>query len=87
MRVLHQLSETHKGIILFHDIHKQSVACALAPVIEELQRQDYTFLVYSNGAKFVKSTEPVAAPARSPDSAPVTTTTYGDSTANEALYT
>ena len=67
MRVLHQLNETHKGIILFHDIHKQSVI-ALSPVIEELQRQDYTFLVYDNG-KFVKSTEP-AGPARSPESAP-----------------
>ena len=43
MRVLHELNQKQKGIILFHDIHKQSVM-ALSPVIEELQRQDYTFL-------------------------------------------
>jgi peptidoglycan/xylan/chitin deacetylase (PgdA/CDA1 family)/uncharacterized caspase-like protein len=58
MRVLHQLSQTHKGIVLFHDIHKQSVL-ALPQVIEELQRQDYTFLAYDNG-KFVKSGVPVS---------------------------
>lgn len=58
MRVLHQLNQTHKGIILFHDIHKQSVM-ALPAVIEELMRQDYTFLAYDNG-KFVKTAAPVS---------------------------
>ena len=56
MRVLQQLSQRQKGVILFHDIHKQGVM-ALGPVIEELQRQEYTFLSYENG-KFVPSTPP-----------------------------
>jgi peptidoglycan/xylan/chitin deacetylase (PgdA/CDA1 family)/uncharacterized caspase-like protein len=56
MRVLHELNQKQKGIILFHDIHKQSVL-ALSPVLEELQRQDYTFLAYDNG-QFVKSAAP-----------------------------
>jgi peptidoglycan/xylan/chitin deacetylase (PgdA/CDA1 family)/tetratricopeptide (TPR) repeat protein len=56
MRVLHALNEKQKGIILFHDIHKQSVL-ALPSVIEELQRQDYTFLAYQNG-QFVKTDAP-----------------------------
>jgi len=56
MRVLHQLNEKQKGIILFHDIHKQSVL-ALSPVIEELLRQNYTFLAPENG-KFVRETLP-----------------------------
>ena len=57
MRVLHQLNEKHKGIILFHDIHKQSVL-ALSPVIEELLRQNYTFLAF-DGKQFTKSAAPV----------------------------
>jgi len=57
MRVLHELNEQHRGIILFHDIHKQSVM-ALSPVIEELQRQDYAFLEY-RGGQFVKSSAPL----------------------------
>jgi peptidoglycan/xylan/chitin deacetylase (PgdA/CDA1 family)/uncharacterized caspase-like protein len=56
MRVLHQLNETHKGIVLFHDVHKQGVL-ALSPVIEELLRQDYTFVAPENG-KFVKASLP-----------------------------
>jgi hypothetical protein len=56
MRVLHELNQTHKGIVLFHDIHKQGVL-ALSPVIEELLRQDYTFLAPDKG-KFVKATLP-----------------------------
>jgi peptidoglycan/xylan/chitin deacetylase (PgdA/CDA1 family)/tetratricopeptide (TPR) repeat protein len=48
MRVLHALNQTQKGVILFHDIHKQGVM-ALTPVIEELQRQEYTFLAYDHG--------------------------------------
>jgi peptidoglycan/xylan/chitin deacetylase (PgdA/CDA1 family)/tetratricopeptide (TPR) repeat protein len=61
MRVLHEMNQTHRGIILFHDIHKQGVL-ALSPVIEELLRQDYTFMAPDNG-KFVKATLPPA-PAR-----------------------
>ncbi|HUB80691.1 MAG TPA: polysaccharide deacetylase family protein [Bryobacteraceae bacterium] len=56
MRVLHQMNQTHRGIILFHDIHKQGVL-ALSPVIEELLRQDYTFVAPENG-KFVKAALP-----------------------------
>ena len=56
MRVLHELNRQQKGIILFHDIHKQSVM-ALSPVIEELQRQEYTFLAFDRD-QFVKSTPP-----------------------------
>ncbi|HEY1493237.1 MAG TPA: polysaccharide deacetylase family protein [Candidatus Solibacter sp.] len=56
MRVLHDLNVKQKGIILFHDIHKQGVM-ALSPVIEELQRQEYTFLSYSDG-HFLKTEAP-----------------------------
>ncbi len=79
MRVLHELNRRQKGIILFHDIHKQSVL-ALTPIIEELRRQDYTFLAFDQG-KFVKSSPPpgadraeppqnAAAPTRSADNGP-----------------
>jgi peptidoglycan/xylan/chitin deacetylase (PgdA/CDA1 family)/uncharacterized caspase-like protein len=69
MRVLHELNRKQKGIILFHDIHKQSVA-ALPAVIEELQRQEYQFVSYDNG-QFVKTDAPlVTQRAPSPDSAP-----------------
>jgi len=57
MRVLHQLDQSHKGIILFHDIHKQSIL-ALPLVVDELNRQGYTFLAY-NGGKFTKSDPPI----------------------------
>jgi peptidoglycan/xylan/chitin deacetylase (PgdA/CDA1 family)/tetratricopeptide (TPR) repeat protein len=76
MRVLHELQQKQKGIILFHDIHKQSVL-ALSPVIEELQRQDYNFLAFDNG-KFVKSAPPISA-ERAP-AAPVQTATAASST-------
>jgi peptidoglycan/xylan/chitin deacetylase (PgdA/CDA1 family)/tetratricopeptide (TPR) repeat protein len=56
MRVLHEIDQRHKGIILFHDIHKQSVL-SLSTVIEELQRQNYTFLEFDKG-QFVKSAAP-----------------------------
>lgn len=57
MRILHQMNEHHKGIIVLHDIHQQSVL-ALSPVIEELMRQNYTFLEYDKG-QFMKSVAPV----------------------------
>ncbi|HTA45404.1 MAG TPA: polysaccharide deacetylase family protein [Bryobacteraceae bacterium] len=57
MRVLHQLDTSHKGIILFHDIHKQSVL-ALPIVLDELVRQEYTFLAFKDG-KFEKSEAPL----------------------------
>ncbi len=56
MRILHQMNEQHKGIIVLHDIHQQSVL-ALSPIIEELQRQNYTFLEYDKG-QFVKASKP-----------------------------
>jgi peptidoglycan/xylan/chitin deacetylase (PgdA/CDA1 family)/uncharacterized caspase-like protein len=66
MRVLHELTQRQKGIILFHDIHKQSVL-ALSPVIEELMRQDYTFLSFDRDkGQFVQS----EAPATTDRSAP-----------------
>ncbi|HJZ99924.1 MAG TPA: polysaccharide deacetylase family protein, partial [Candidatus Solibacter sp.] len=67
MRVLHDLAQKQKGIILFHDTHKQSVL-ALSPVLEELQRQEYQFVSYENG-QFVKSEAPlVTQRAPAPDS-------------------
>jgi peptidoglycan/xylan/chitin deacetylase (PgdA/CDA1 family)/tetratricopeptide (TPR) repeat protein len=73
MRVLQELQQKQKGIILFHDIHKQSVL-ALSPVIEELQRQDYQFVTYQDGA-FVKTEAPLIT-ERSPatEAAPSTAT-------------
>jgi peptidoglycan/xylan/chitin deacetylase (PgdA/CDA1 family)/uncharacterized caspase-like protein len=56
MRILHQMNQHHKGVILLHDIHQQSVL-ALSPVIEELMRQNYTFLEFDKG-EFVKSGKP-----------------------------
>jgi len=59
MRVLHELNKAQRGIILFHDIHRQSVA-ALPQVLEELIRQNYTFLSFDQG-KFEKTAPPVGA--------------------------
>jgi peptidoglycan/xylan/chitin deacetylase (PgdA/CDA1 family)/uncharacterized caspase-like protein len=70
MRVLHDLNQKQKGIILFHDIHKQSVL-ALSPVIEELLRQNYTFLSPEKG-RFVKEQLP-APEQRSSDTTPTPT--------------
>jgi peptidoglycan/xylan/chitin deacetylase (PgdA/CDA1 family)/Flp pilus assembly protein TadD len=57
MRVFHELDQSHKGIILFHDIHKQGVL-ALPLVLDELKRQNYTFLAFDNN-KLVKSEPPI----------------------------
>ncbi len=57
MRALHQINQQHKGILVLHDIHQQSVL-ALSPIIEELERQDYTFLEYQKG-QFVKGGAPL----------------------------
>ena len=46
-------------IIVLHDIHKQSVM-AISPVVEELLRQDYTFLAFDKG-QFAKFERPQAA--------------------------
>jgi peptidoglycan/xylan/chitin deacetylase (PgdA/CDA1 family)/tetratricopeptide (TPR) repeat protein len=58
MRILHQMNQQHKGIIVLHDIHKQSVM-AISPVVEELLRQEYTFLAFDKG-QFVKFDRPSA---------------------------
>ncbi|HWC97749.1 MAG TPA: polysaccharide deacetylase family protein [Candidatus Sulfopaludibacter sp.] len=79
MRVLHEINQRHKGIILFHDIHKQSVM-ALSPVIEELQRQEYTFLAPEKG-QFVKAVLPQA-PTRSEDTAEAAPTAGGAAAKN-----
>jgi peptidoglycan/xylan/chitin deacetylase (PgdA/CDA1 family)/tetratricopeptide (TPR) repeat protein len=71
MRVLHELNQKQKGIILFHDIHKQSVL-ALSPVIEELMRQDYTFLGFDKG-QFTKTAPPVETERSVPSPAANTT--------------
>jgi len=76
MRVLHELSQKQKGIILFHDIHKQSVL-ALSPVIEELQRQEYTFLAYDQG-KFVKTEGPLMTERSPAPASPSATPAAGD---------
>jgi peptidoglycan/xylan/chitin deacetylase (PgdA/CDA1 family)/uncharacterized caspase-like protein len=83
MRVLHELDQKHKGIILFHDIHKQSVL-ALSPVVEELLRQNYTFLSPEKG-KFVKEDLP-AAPDRAVDTAPPTSAAAGAPEAPKRFY-
>jgi peptidoglycan/xylan/chitin deacetylase (PgdA/CDA1 family)/tetratricopeptide (TPR) repeat protein len=78
MRVLHELAQKQKGIVLFHDIHKQSVL-ALSPVIEELMRQDYQFMTFDKG-QLITSTKPIgedrAAPASSVAPAPGETKRY-----------
>ena len=64
MRVLHELNKNQKGIILFHDIHKQSVL-ALPLVLNELNQQNYNFLAW-DGADFAKSTPPKGADRNDP---------------------
>jgi len=59
MRILHQLNEQQRGVIVRHDIHQQSVL-ALSPIIEELMRQNYTFLEFDKG-QFAKSGKPAGA--------------------------
>ncbi len=76
MRVLHQLDESHKGVILFHDIHKQSVL-ALPLVLNELTTQNYNFLAFDSLGKIVKSTPPVGSDRSLPSAAP-TQTAAGD---------
>jgi peptidoglycan/xylan/chitin deacetylase (PgdA/CDA1 family)/tetratricopeptide (TPR) repeat protein len=56
MRALHQFNEQQKGILVLHDTHKQSVL-ALSLIIDELMRQNYTFLSFDKG-QFVKSGKP-----------------------------
>src|SRR5262245_18050995 len=55
-RVLAQVAVSKKGVLLMHDIHKQSVA-ALPRILEELSKQGYSFLIY-DGDKFVPSSPP-----------------------------
>ncbi len=62
-RVLSQVAAAKKGVLLMHDIHKQSVA-ALPRILEDLSKQGYTFMVL-DGDQFVPSAPPVMANARS----------------------
>src|SRR5215813_8998402 len=62
-RVLAQVAASKKGVLLMHDIHKQSVA-ALPRILEELSKQGYTFMIY-DGDRFVPAALPVQASARS----------------------
>ncbi|HKA17274.1 MAG TPA: polysaccharide deacetylase family protein [Blastocatellia bacterium] len=65
-RVLTQVTAAKKGILLMHDIHKQSVA-ALPRILEELSKQGYTFLIL-DGDQFVPSSSPVMASSRAHNS-------------------
>ncbi|HXJ42979.1 MAG TPA: polysaccharide deacetylase family protein, partial [Bryobacteraceae bacterium] len=71
MRVMHELNKQQKGIILFHDIHKQSVL-ALPLVLNELKQQNYNFLAW-DGKGFGASTPPEGAERSEPAPAPVQT--------------
>lgn len=82
MRVLHELNQKQRGIILFHDIHKQSVL-ALSPVIEELLRQEYTFLGFDKG-QFTKTAPPVETERAAPS--PVTAAAAQGATAPHNFY-
>src|SRR5262245_13625948 len=62
-RVLAQVAAAKKGVLLMHDIHKQSAA-ALPRILEELSKQGYTFLIH-DGNQFVPSAIPAVANARS----------------------
>jgi peptidoglycan/xylan/chitin deacetylase (PgdA/CDA1 family)/uncharacterized caspase-like protein len=58
-RVLAQVGVAKKGVLLMHDIHKQSVA-ALPRILEELSKQGYNFLILE-GDQFVPSNPPALA--------------------------
>src|SRR5215510_12972337 len=62
-RVLAQVTAAKKGVLLMHDIHKQSAA-ALPRILEELSKQGYTFMIF-DGDRFVPSAPTVQANARS----------------------
>jgi peptidoglycan/xylan/chitin deacetylase (PgdA/CDA1 family)/uncharacterized caspase-like protein len=61
-RVLKEIHEEKKGILLMHDIHKQSVA-ALPRILDELIKEDYTFLILQDG-QFVSATSRSSGEAR-----------------------
>jgi peptidoglycan/xylan/chitin deacetylase (PgdA/CDA1 family)/uncharacterized caspase-like protein len=52
-RVLKEIEVNKRGILLFHDIHKQTVA-ALPRILDELVKEHYAFLTLDNG-QFVPS--------------------------------
>src|SRR6185436_18853071 len=58
-RVLAQVAAARKGVLLMHDIHKQSVA-ALPRILEELSKQGYNFLILEDD-HFVPSNLPALA--------------------------
>ncbi|MBO0861350.1 MAG: polysaccharide deacetylase family protein [Chloracidobacterium sp.] len=64
-RVLAQVKVAKKGVLLMHDIHKQSAA-ALPRILEELSKQGYTFMIF-DGDRFVPAALPAQANARSGD--------------------
>ncbi len=66
-RVIGEVEKQHRGIILFHDIHKVGIE-ALPTVIETLQADGYKFVTW-NGAAFAPADtrgEPAAPVAASP---------------------
>ena len=77
MRVLHELNEKQKGVILFHDIHKQSVL-ALPLVLNELTAQNYNFLAFDGAGKLVKSTPPEGSDRSQPSVVAPTQTVAGE---------
>ncbi len=61
-RVLKQVDGEKRGILLFHDIQKQTVE-ALPAILETLQARGYRFLAW-NGSEFVDENPPAAAAAQ-----------------------
>jgi peptidoglycan/xylan/chitin deacetylase (PgdA/CDA1 family)/uncharacterized caspase-like protein len=76
-RVLGQIAVAKKGVLLMHDIHKQSVA-ALPRILEELNKQGYTFMIF-DGDKFVTAASTVAS-ARSSENTQTTQSANSDET-------
>jgi len=74
-RVISEVEKQHRGIILFHDIHKTGIE-ALPAVIDTLQADGYTFVTW-NGTAFAPSGTRGAQVAATP--APAATQPYHDS--------
>ena len=59
-RVVQQVNRYGRGIILFHDIHRRTLA-ALPLVINRLRAEGYTFLAW-NGSEFAVPGRPSTSP-------------------------
>lgn len=83
-RVLAQVAVSKKGILLMHDIHKQSVV-ALPKILEELSKQGYTFLILQ-GDQFVPSSPPVEASVARAGRSDTSNTTPSTDEAKKSYY-